>query len=131
VSDSASLRLTLLTDTLAVARLDPDAPVPDWAWEGELASVTRTREELSVICRADAVPAGVQSESGYRCLRVEGTLVLTLTGIMAALTVPLAQAGIPIFAFSTFDTDWLMVKAENLDRAIDALTVAGHRTRLE
>ena len=122
-----TLDLALLSDTLAVCRLDADAPVPDWAWEGELASVTRTREELSVICRADAVPAGVQSEPGYRCLRVGGTLVLTLTGIMAALTVPLAQAGIPIFAFSTFDTDWIMVKAENLDRAIDALTAAGHR----
>lgn len=122
-----SLDLVLLADTLAVARLASEAAVPDWAWTGELASVTRTRDELSVICRADAVPDGVRCEAGYRCLRVEGTLVLTLTGILASLTVPLAEAGIPIFAFSTFDTDWLMVKAESLDRAVAALTAAGHR----
>ncbi|HEX2204864.1 MAG TPA: ACT domain-containing protein [Longimicrobium sp.] len=123
---SHSLTLATLPGTFAVARLAADAPVPGWAWTGELASVTRTREELSIICDDAAVPAGVAVEPGYRCLRVAGTLVLGLTGIFAALTVPLAAAGIPIFAFSTFDTDWIMVKAENLDRAAEALRAAGH-----
>lgn len=126
---SHSLTLAILPGTYAVAKLDADAPVPDWAWTGELASVTRTREELSIICDSDAVPAGVAVEPGYRTLRVEGSLVLTLTGIIASLTVPLAAAGIPIFAFSTFDTDWIMVKAESFDRAVEALRAAGHVVR--
>jgi hypothetical protein len=127
VADSPSLRLTLLPDVLAVCRLPADASVPAWAWTGEPASVTRTRDELSVVCRADAVPDGVRCEPGWRCLKVAGPLDFALTGIMAALTAPLAAAGIALFAVSTYDTDYLMVKAETLDRAVDALHGAGHR----
>ncbi len=127
MADSPSLRLTLLPDVLAVCRLPADASVPAWAWTGEPASVTRTRDELSVVCRADAVPDGVRCEPGWRCLKVAGPLDFALTGIMAALTAPLAAAGIALFAVSTYDTDYLMVKAETLDRAVDALHGAGHR----
>ena len=121
-----SLTLALLPGALAVSRLGPGDPVPAWAWTGELQSVTRTREETSIICADEAVPEGVPGERGYRCLRVSGTLVLDLTGVIASLTAPIAAAGIPIFAFATYDTDWIMVKAENLDRAIEALRAAGH-----
>jgi uncharacterized protein len=121
------LRLSLLPDTLAVCRLPADAPVPPWAWTGEPASVTRTRDELSVVCRADAVPGGVPCEAGWRCLRVQGPLDFGLTGILAALTAPLAAAGIPVFAVCTYDTDCVMVKAENLERAVEALRAAEHR----
>ena len=127
MSDPASLRLTLLPDTLAVCRLDPGEPVPAWAWTGEPACVARTRDELSVVCRGDAVPEGVRAEGGWRCLKAEGPFDFALTGIFAALVSPLAAAGIPIFAFSTYDTDYLMVKAENLQRAVAALEAAGHR----
>lgn len=126
MADPPLLRLSLLSDTLAVCRLPADAPVPSWAWTGEPASVTRTRDELSVVCRADAVPDGVRCERGWRCLVVAGPMDFALTGILAALTTPLAAAGIALFAVSTYDTDYLMVKAETLDRAIDALCGAGH-----
>jgi hypothetical protein len=121
------LSLSLLSDTLAICRLGAREPLPAWAWTGEPASVTRTRDELSVVCQADAVPDGVPCETGWRCLKVEGPLDFGLTGILAALTAPLAAAGIPVFAVCTYDTDYVMVKAENLERAIQALRAAGHR----
>ena len=127
MTNPTALTLTLLDDALAVCRLAADAEVPTWAWSGEPASVTRTRDELSIVCRADAVPAGVQCESGWRCLKVQGPLDFGLTGILASLAVPLAAARIPVFAISTYDTDYLMVKAENLARTIEALRAAGHR----
>lgn len=122
-----ALRLTVLDDMLAIARLDPDAPVPPWAWTGEVVSVTRTAAELSVVCREDAVPADVRCERGWRCLRAEGPFDFDLTGILASLCSPLAAAAVPIFAFSTFDTDYLLVRADDLPRAIEALSTAGHR----
>lgn len=127
MTDPAALRLTLLDDTLAVCRLAPGAPVPAWAWTGEPASVTRTREELSIVCRAEAVAQGVRRETGWRCFKVAGPLGFGLTGILASLAAPLAAAEIPIFALSTFDTDYVMVKAEHLDRATEVLRAAGHR----
>lgn len=127
MADRPALTVSLLPDTLAVCRLAPDADVPAWAWTGEPASVTRTRDELSIVCRADAVPQGVRTEGGWRCLKVRGPLDFALTGILAALTAPLAAAGIPVFAVSTYDTDYLLVKAETLDRAAEALRGAGHR----
>jgi hypothetical protein len=122
-----SLILSLLPDILAICRLAADAPVPAWAWAGEPASVTRTRDELSVVCRADAVPEGVRCETGWRCMKVEGPLDFGLTGILAGLTAPLAAAGISVFAVCTYDTDYLLVKVENLERAMEALRAAGHR----
>ena len=127
VADPLALHLSLLPDTLAICRLAPDAPVPAWAWTGEPASVTRTHDELSVVCRADAVPPGVRCETGWRCMKVAGPLDFGLTGILAALTAPLAAAGIPVFAVCTYDTDYVMVKAENLEPALQALRGAGHR----
>jgi hypothetical protein len=127
VPDRPALTLSLLPDTLAVCRLAPDADVPAWAWTGEPASVTRTRDELSIVCRADAVPGDVCAEGGWRCLKVQGPLDFALTGILAALTAPLAAAGIALFAISTYDTDYLLVKAEMLDRAAEVLRGAGHR----
>ena len=118
--------LTIIPGTFAVCRLAPDAPVPAWAWTGEIASVTRTSDELSIVCRADAVPDGVRCESGWRCLRVEGPLDFALTGVMASLAAPLADAGISIFPIATFDTDCILVKEDALARAIQALTAAGY-----
>jgi hypothetical protein len=125
--DPAALTLTILPGTLAVCRLDVGDPVPAWAWAGEPACVARTRDELSIVCAAEAVPEGIRSEGGWRCLRAEGPFDFALTGILSAILAPLAAAGIPIFAFSTYDTDYIMVKEENLDRAAETLRAAGHR----
>ncbi len=118
--------LTLLSETLAICRLPGEASVPDWAAAGAFFSLTRTAEELSLVCRQAAVPADVTSEPDWRCLKVEGVLDFALTGVLAALAAPLAQAEIPIFALSTYNTDYLLVKAQHLARAIEVLRQAGH-----
>jgi hypothetical protein len=121
-----ALRLTVLDDTFAVCRLPADAVVPEWAWTGEVACVTRTRDELSIVCRGDLVPAEVLREPGWRCLRVRGPLPFTLAGVFARIAQPLADAGISLFAMMTYDTDYVMVKDEALADAVDALMAAGH-----
>ena len=100
--------------------------MPTWAWTGELCAVTRTIDELSVVCSEEAVPPEAPSERGWRALKVQGPLDFSLTGVLAALTVPLAAASIPIFALSTYDTDYVLVAARDLTRAAEALTQAGH-----
>ncbi len=125
--NSPSLHLQLLEGTLAVCRLEPRSAVPDWALSaGPLCSVTRTPEELSVVCPEARVPAGIRCERGWRALKVQGPLDFGLTGILDALTDPLARADISIFALSTYDTDYLMVREANLDAALQTLRAAGH-----
>lgn len=119
------LRLALLPATVAVCRLAPDTPWPEWP-RGAFTSITRTPDELSVVCDEDAVPAEVRSDRGWRVLRVEGPLAFELTGIAASLTAPLAAAEISVFLIATFDTDYLLVKEEVLQRATGALRDAGH-----
>jgi hypothetical protein len=122
---SRRLRLDLLPGRFAVCRLEPDAAVPDWA-SGELCSLTRTAAELSVVCPEGAVPRQVRHQGGWRCLEVRGPLAFELTGVLASLASPLAAAGVPLFALSTFDTDYLLVPGDRLEEALRALTAAGH-----
>ena len=90
-------------------------------------SVTRTANELSVVCPARAVPDGTECETGWRIFKVEGVLDFALTGILCSVVKPLAEAGVSIFALSTYDSDYVMVKEENIEKAADVLTAAGHR----
>jgi hypothetical protein len=122
-----ALSLVAPDGTFAVSKLPADAPLPSWAEGGPFVSITRTADELSIVCREEDVPVGVDSERGWRCLRVEGRLDFTLVGVMASLVGPLAGAGIPVFVVSTFDTDYLLVKAGDFDRAAAQLREAGHR----
>jgi hypothetical protein len=121
-----ALTLQVLRDTFAVCRLAGEVPVPDWATAGTFFSVTRTADELSVVCPEGAVPEGVRCERGWLCLRVAGVIELSAVGVLAALAAPLAQAGISVFAVSTFDTDYLLVRAKDLGAALDSLRAAGH-----
>ena len=122
-----SLQLQLLEGRLAVCRLGPRQPMPGWADSaGPLCSVTRTGEELSVVCTEGSVPIGTRCEKGWRALKVQGPLDFGLTGILDALTDPLAQAGISIFAVSTFDTDYVLLREASLEAAQLALRAAGH-----
>jgi uncharacterized protein len=120
------LALTLLPDTLAVCRLDKDADVPTWAMSGKFFSTTRTADELSLVCPQSVVPDGVRCERGWRYLRVAGTMDFSMIGVVASLVTPLAEAGISVFVVSTFDTDYLLVKEDGLERAMAALRGAGH-----
>lgn len=122
----AALDLLLLPEELALCRLEPDEPPPEWSRGGFVATV-RTDEELSVVCPAAAVPAGVKASAGWRAFRVAGTLDLSLTGVLAALLGPLERAEIPIFAISSFDTDHVLVPGDRVDEARAALASAGHR----
>jgi hypothetical protein len=120
------LRLATLPGPLAVCRLAADEAFPPWLPTRGFLSVTRTAHELSIVCSADAVPAGVRCEGGWRALAVDGPLDFGLTGILASIATPLAETGISIFAISTFDTDYVLVQAERLDDATDTLRRAGH-----
>ena len=122
-----NLTLSLLADTFAICRLGPEADIPSWALDGDFFSVTRTEEELSLVCLEEIVPEGTRCEKGFRCLKVRGPLDFSLTGILSSLTIPLAQAGISVLALSTFDTDYLLVKEAHVDRAVQKLSKAGHR----
>jgi hypothetical protein len=123
------LLFLVLNDTFAVCRLDSEAPVPPWATAGGFFSISRTAEELSVVCRQEAVPEGVLSERGWRCLRVAGTIPFSAVGVLASLTAPLADVGVSVFAVSTFDTDYLLVKEADFEKAAAALRQQGHEVR--
>ncbi|MEL6616644.1 MAG: ACT domain-containing protein [Bacteroidota bacterium] len=125
------MRLRVVPGPVAVCRLSPEATVEPWMWTGPLASVTRTADEMSVVCSPEAVPEGVRCEAPWRALVVEGPLDFALTGVLASLAGPLAEAGIPIFVVSTFDTDWLLVRADRLEAATEALRACGHRVAPE
>lgn len=120
------MKLTLLPDRLAVCRLEPDVPSPGWLPRAGLLSLTRTTDELSVVCLESAVPAGVTMSGGWRALQVEGPLDFSLVGVLAELSRALAEAGVSIFAVSTYDTDYVLVREDQLSEARQALTGAGH-----
>ena len=115
----------MLPDRLAVYRLPAADAIPLWAG-GAFVSVTRTVDELSVVCAEGLAPAGTTCQPGWRIFQVEGPLDFSLTGILSAIASPLATAGVSIFAISTFDTDYIMVPDAELANAIDALRAAGH-----
>jgi len=119
-------RLRLLETRLAVCRLDSDAEIPEGIQRESFYSLTRTDNELSLVCRESSAPQQGEIEHGWRCLAVEGPLDFSEVGVLAALTQPLAAAGISIFVISTFDTDYLLVKEERLEQAIHTLQSAGH-----
>jgi hypothetical protein len=117
--------LTLLPDRYAVVRLPAGASIPHWATMGMFSSITRTSDELSIICAEDGVPADVRAERGFRCLKVEGPLPFDLVGLAAKITSPLADAQISLMFVSTFDTDYVLVKDEKIAAAIKGLRGAG------
>jgi hypothetical protein len=123
------LSLTLLPERLAVCRLASDAALPDWARRGQFSSITRTPDELSIICGEADVPEGVRCERGWRALKVTGPLDLGMVGVLAGLATPLAAAGVSLLAVGTFDTDYLLVKEERLEQAVAALVAQGHQVR--
>ncbi|HEX8087775.1 MAG TPA: ACT domain-containing protein [Blastocatellia bacterium] len=127
----ADLKLTLsaLEGRFAVCRLSPRSDIPAWAVNETFFSITRTLEELSIICPEDRVPEGERREAGWRCLKVEGPLDFSMVGAMAALAAPLGNAGISILAIATFDTDYLLVREKDFERAISELSGAGHTVR--
>lgn len=120
------LPLCVLPGRLAICRLPSDAPLPEPPSHTDFWSATRTEEELTIVLPEEAVPAGWKAERGWRCFKVLGPLDFGLTGILASLATSLAEAGVPIFAISTYNTDYILVKEENLEKARQALLASGH-----
>lgn len=124
-----SLTLTVLPGRYAICRLEPGGATPSWATAGPLFSVTRTGEELSILCPEGLVPPGIRHAGDWRALKIEGPFEFSEIGILASVTTPLAGAGVSLFAISTFDTDYVLVKEATLERAAEALAAAGHQVR--
>jgi hypothetical protein len=120
------LELSILPQSFAVCRLDAGDVIPDWLEEIDFWSITRTSEELSIVLPAARVPASWKSEKGWRCMKVLGPLDFSLTGILVSLASPLAEAGISIFAISTYDTDYVLVRGHDLEETKNVLSDAGH-----
>jgi hypothetical protein len=136
------LKYRVLPEPLAVCQLPVDVPVPSWAEAGGFFCVTRSADELSIVCeervceehvredRASGehrLPEGVRVERGWVALKLEGPFPFSMTGVLASFLQPLAEAKVPIFAISTFDTDYVLLKREDLERAQKALAAAGHQ----
>ncbi len=123
------LRLSVLEGRFAVTRLSREEPLPGWAVEGRFVSITRTEDEISVVCAEERVPVEATSERGWRCLKVEGPFDFSQTGVLASLAEPLAAASVSIFVLCTYDTDYLFVKERDLEGALAALRASGHTVR--
>ena len=126
MAELPSVTLELVPGRYAVCRLEKSATAPTPPPAPSLFVLTVTPDECSLVCEEDHIPDGAQVEPGWACLRVRGVLDFSLTGILASLTAPLAKKHLSVFALSTFDTDYLLVKAERLDDAVTALRAAGH-----
>jgi hypothetical protein len=120
------VRLRTLPDSYAVVRLHPGADLPEWVDKGPFRAVTRTDNEVSVVCRDHDVPEGESVDRGWTVLEAMGPLDFSLSGIIASLIQPLADAELPIFVISTFESDYVLIRSADLARAADALEDAGH-----
>jgi uncharacterized protein len=120
------LKFRFLPGKLGVCRLPGDAPIPTWSQPGPLTSITRTDQELSVVCPEESVPPQQAFEGGWICLKLEGPFSFSEVGILAAFIDPLRDEGVPIFAISTYDADYVLIKEGFSRTALDALRKAGH-----
>jgi uncharacterized protein len=121
------LKFRQLPGPYAIVRLAPDAPTPDWATNGDFTSITRTADELSIVCPTEHLPPDVHSSHCWICLKLEGPFPFSLTGVLLSFIEPLSKNGISIFAIATFDTDYVLVQEESSTTAIELLKRAGHK----
>ena len=120
------LKFRQLSGTYAIVRLAPDLPLPDWATKGEFTSITRTADELSIVYPTDSLPPATHSSHRWICLKLEGPFPFSQTGVLLSFIEPLSDSGIPIFAISTYDTDYVLIPEEFAAPALHALQTAGH-----
>ena len=119
------LALDVLPERFGICRFDANLPIPDWALTSRFYSITRTQEEVSVVCHEDVIPRDTLCETGWRCLKLQGPIDFSDTGLLSSLAQPLAGAGISIFAVSTFDTDYLLVREKDFPKTIETLSQEG------
>jgi hypothetical protein len=121
------LKFCWLTGKFAVCQLGRDVTVPEWATRGPFVSVTRTDDELSIVCPEEHVPKGIPATKPWTCFKLEGPFPFAQTGVLASFIDPLAADGVPIFAISTYDTDYVLVQEQFVGVALSALQAAGHK----
>ncbi|MEK0361600.1 ACT domain-containing protein [Pseudomonas sp. CBC3] len=119
---------SVLPQRFVIARLEPNTDLPSAVLASpDFFSITRTGDELSIVCAEGVATGSTRVDGPWRAIKVQGPFAFDQTGILASFLDPLAAAGVGIFAISTFDTDFILVKSENLDKAVDALKEAGHQ----
>lgn len=118
----SKLSLLILPDKLAICRLEKDSQIPSWAKNDNFFSITKTNEELSIVCSESNVPNDVKVEKNWRAFKIVGSLDFSLIGILASLANPLAKEKISIFTISTFNTDYVLVKDINFGKTIKILS---------
>lgn len=121
------LTLILLKGEFAICQLEATSDPPDWVFTGDFYTISRTPDELSMICRYDQIPGSLSCEPGWRVLKVKGSFNFDEIGVLSSLLAPLATAGISILAISTFNTDYLLIQEHYLDQALNVLQAAGHQ----
>lgn len=121
------LTLSLQPHTYAVCHFHPDKHIPYWALLGDFVSLTRTDEELSVVCQQENVPEEIDAERDWRCVKVHGTFDFSVAGVNASLALPLADADISVLSIATYSTQYWLVKEEHIERALQVLVQAGHQ----
>lgn len=122
-----AFNLIVLDETFGICQLDPRATVPKQVYQSSFFSIIRTPDELSIVCNEMHTPKAHRCSNGWRCLRIKGPLDLSETGILSVLSRSLAEAEIPIFVLSTYETDYLLVKEQDLKRTIETLESKGHK----
>lgn len=115
------LTLKLLKDKYSVLRLNKNDEIPKWIFNEEFFSITRTEDELSIVCLQDKVKEYIKCERNWRILKIEGPLDFSLIGILSKISTLMANNNISIFAISTYDTDYILIKEETINRAIEIL----------
>jgi hypothetical protein len=120
------LKFRFIPGSFAICQLPADAAVPEWAATGPFFSATRSGEELSIVCQDEKIPDGVKADRRWICLKLEGPFAFSQSGILSSFIQPLADQRIPIFAISTYDTDYVLVKKEFAGLTLDTLRDAGH-----
>lgn len=119
--NQSKLVLSVLPEKLGICHFDKNSPIPDWAKDISFCSITRTKDELSLVCPQDKIPGGVMFEKDWQAFKVEGPLGFVSTGIVSSLSKPLAEAGVSIFYISTYETDYVLVEDKNLEKATEIL----------
>ncbi len=120
------MNLIPLEGLFSICQLDPNSEVPAWAFESDFYSITRTPDELSIICNRLNIPKYLKCDSDWRVLKIDGTFPFDEIGILNAITMPLAEANISLLTVSTYDTDFILVKESHFEQAVRFLESAGH-----
>ena len=120
------LHFSLLKDKYGICTLPNTTQIPKWALMESLVSITRTKEELTIVCRQDIIPSQYQSDLNWRCFRIDGTFDLNQLGVISSVSLPLAEAGISIYVISTYKTDYFLVQEEKIKQTISVLSGSGH-----